>query len=222
MAGQLHRRAVERHPAAPGIEGHRAACAAAACTWPLARRIRARSRASTSSIRKRLGDVVVGAAVDAAGPSRASCRAPSAPAPARAIPASRHCRSSVSPSIRGRPRSRIDRVVALGAPRAGRPAPVGSRIHGVARAAQRAGQLRRQADFVFDEQHAHGTLAVIAHREVQAARFVRDGNPEPHLNGVVHGPFRRRGTLGHRRPSTAITAVEGEEGTWHVDRAARR
>ena len=54
VARQLHRRAVQGHPGAARVERRPAPQRSSGVSWPLDRRIRARSRASTSSIRNGL------------------------------------------------------------------------------------------------------------------------------------------------------------------------
>ena len=161
VAGQLDRRAVDGRRCADRADRARRGRTAAPASPVRWRGGSARAAApALPPSRNGFVDVVVGAAVDAAAPSRASCRAPSAPAPARAMPASRQRRSSVRPSIFGSPRSSTTAsycsVVAeeIGA------LAVGRAVDGIAGVGQRCRQLLRQQRFVFDDQHPHVELGI--------------------------------------------------------------
>ncbi len=89
-------------------------------------------------------------------PCTFSCQLPRAVSTSTGIarPASRHCRSTVRPSIFGKPEVEHDGVVSLRSSQELAPLAVRRVIHGIARLAQRAAKLFRQRDFVFDDQNA--------------------------------------------------------------------
>ena len=71
------------------------------------------------------------------------------------MPASRQCRSTVRPSIFGRPEVEHHGVVALGSSQELGLLAVAGHIDGVPRLAQHAAKLFSQHDFVFDDEDAH-------------------------------------------------------------------
>ena len=106
---------------------------------------------------KRLGDVVVRAAVDALDLL--------VPAAARRQHQHRHREAGVAPLPQHREavdlrQAEVEdhRVVALGSSQELAALAVGGVIHGIARLAQRAAKLLSQLEFVFDDQDAHALL----------------------------------------------------------------
>ena len=84
-----------------------------------------------------------------------------------ASPASRHRRSTVSPSTRGKPKVEHHGVVVFRPPEKIGPLAVGGAVDRIPGLAERRRELARQARFVFDDKDPH--LTVIA---------------QPNLNGT--------------------------------------
>ena len=186
VAGQLHRRAVERDPRAPRIERDARRSAAPASTWPLgAADQRAQPRQHLLDP-ERLGHVVVGAAVDALDLL--------VPAAARGQDQHRHGEPGLAPAAqqrqavdpaagRGRgPRRRSARS-ARGSRRARRPR----------RSPRRSPRRRARSPAARASSASSSTTRT--RRPAPPASFIADPDAERRLNARVQGPFSGPPTL---------------------------